>query len=363
MQPRENVAIVIGDDADPRTGRIGSYFGYWQNVEIKRSIDTYSTVKFDAPFEPTRKEFRQTFRPFTYQRLECLINLDTFVTGYSLGIDPDFDWNARNIAVTGYAKPAVFHTCNIPPDELGKGLSFNGQGLRSIAQRIADPFGIRCDFRNEDATPFAKCKLEIDKKLQEFLCDLGKQRNRVFTDTKQGELLCWTSVEPGKPVGVLTEGKPPFTKMKPSFKPDDCFSQVTGFGKKKRGKKETRWTAKNRWLETPLRPHTFKLDDAERADVPEATNAKLGRLFASMASFTIPELPGWRAPNGEIWEPNTTLIIKAPSAMVYSEYEFLIRDVTLKQTENGDTAELEIVMPGAFSGKVPDALPWDEAEE
>ncbi len=361
MQPRENVAIVIGDAADPRTGRIGDYFGYWSNVEIKRCIDTYSTVKFDAPFEPNRKEFRSTFRPFTYQRLECLINLETIVTGFSLGIDPEFDWNGRTISVTGYAKPAVFHNCNIPPDELGKGLSFNGQGLRSITERVAAPFGIACDFRNEDATPFAKCKLEIDKKIQEFLVGLAKQRNRVFTDTRAGELLCWQSIEPGNPVTWFVEGEQPLTKVTPHFSPQDYFSEVTGFGKKKRGKKEARWTERNRWLETPLRPHTFKLEDAERADVPEATQTKLGKMFAAMASFTIEDLPGWRDQHGRLWEPNTTLMLHAPSAMIYQPYEFLIREVTLKQTKDADTTTLELVMPGAFSGKVPDSLPWDEA--
>lgn len=360
--PRENVAIVIGDDADPRTGRIGDYFGFWQNVEIKRSIDTYSTVRFQAPFEPKRKEFRETFRPFTFKRLECLVNLETLVTGFTLGIDPSFDPNSRVIEVTGFGKPSVFHKCHVPPDELGKGIQFNGQALRAIAKRLGDPFGIKCDFQHDDATPFKKCKLEIDKFIQPFLVDLAKQRNCVLTDNRAGEVVFWQGVEPGFPVGTLTEGKAPFTKAEASFSPEDYFSQITGFGKKKRGKKEARWTALNHWLEKPLRPFTFKLEDSERADVPEATLAKMGRMFADMASWTIPELPGWRDPNGELWEPNTTLIVQAPSVMIYRPTELLIRDVTLKQNENGDTATLDVVLPGAFSGKIPEHLPWDEVD-
>lgn len=360
---RERVSIVLGNEEDASTGRRGDYFGYWQSVEIKRSIDTYSTVKFDAPFEPSRKEFRKTFRPFTFQRMEVLVNLKTLVTGFTLGPDPETDWNGRTISVTGYAKPAVFHDCNIPPDELGKGLQFNDQGLRSIAERVAAPFNITCDFRNEDAAPFKKCKLEIDKKIQDFLVDLAKQRNRVLTDSVAGELLCWTSIEPGKPVATLTEGVAPFTKVTPRFNPQDCYSQVTGFGKKKRGKKEARWTEKNRWLESPLRPHTFKLDDAERADVPEATQAKLGRFFASMASYIIPDLPGWRNPQGDLWAPNTTILVTSPGAMIYRETELLIRDVTFKQDPNTETTTLEVVLPGAFSGKLPDELPWEEPDE
>jgi prophage tail gpP-like protein len=359
---RENVTLVIGDDADPTTGRIGDYFSYWSNVEIKRSIDTYSSVTFSAPFEPDRKEFRETFRPFTFKRLECLVNLETLVTGFCLNIEPDSDENSSEVQVTGYAKPAVFHTCNIPPDELGKGLQLNGLSLRAIAERIAKPFGIRCDFRDEDATPFKKCKLEIDKKIQDFLVDLVKQRNRVFTDTPAGELLCWQSVGTGSPVAELIEGVNPMGKISAVLSPDECYSEVTGFGKKKRGKKESRWTAHNHWLDAPLRPHTFKLEDAERADVPEATLAKMGRFFAAMARWTIPGLPGWRDPHGELWKPNTTILVTAPRAMIYQPTELLIRDVTLTQTEEADFATLEVVMPGAFSGSIPEQLPWNEID-
>ncbi len=369
MQPREDVAITIGDvtgigDGSRQTGSVrGEYFGYWQNVEIKRSIDTYSTVRFEAPFEPSRKEFRETFRPFTFKRLECLVNLETLVTGFCLGIDPSFDPNSRVIEVTGYAKPAVFHKVNVLPDELGKGMQFNGQALRAIAERLGLPFGITCDFQHDDKTPFKKCKIEIDKKIQEFLVDLAKQRNCVIADNRQGEALFWQGVAPGFPVGELNEGTPPFTKASATFNPEDYFSQITGFGKKKRGRKETRWTALNHWLEKPLRPHTFKLEDAERADVPEATLRKMGGMFADMASFEIPDLPGWRDPNGDLWEPNTTLLVKAPSVMIYRQTELLIRNVTLKQTKDADTATLEVVLPGAFSGKIPEFLPWDESDE
>lgn len=358
----ESVAIVIGDETDPRTGRIGDYFGFWQDVEIKRSIDTYSSVTFHAPFEHSRPEFRETFRPFSFKRLELLVSLETLFTGFVLGIDPDFEANAKRVTVTGYAKPAVFCDCMVSPDDNGKGLQFNKLGLLEIAKQLAAPFAFECDFRGVESTPFAKAKLEIDKKIQDFLVDLAKQRSAVLTDTPAGDLLCWQSVEPGHPVATFVEGTPPLTKVSAKFSPQDYYSEITGFGKKKRGKGEARFTALNAWLEKPLRPHTFKLEDSERADVPEATFAKLGRMFANMASFTLHDLPGWRDPSGKLWEPNTTLLLTAPSAMVYRETELLIRDVTFKQDSTNESTTLELVLPGAFNGKIPDELPWDEVD-
>lgn len=362
--PLEAVQITVGEDQDIDTGRvIGSYFGYWSGVEIKRSIDTYSSVKFDAPFEPERKEFRKMFRPFTFPKLEVLINLETIVTGFVLDVEPELSPEFRKLNVTGYAKPAVLHDCMLPPDAFGKGLEFKKLSLRSIAERIGAPFTITSDFRDEDSTPFDKVKLEIDKKLQEFLVDLAKQRSRVLTDTPAGELLCWQSVEPGNPVASFVEGVQPLTKVSAKFSPQEYYSEITGFGKKKRARGEARWTALNHWLEAPRRSHTFKLEDSERADVPTATLAKLGRMFASILEVEITDLPGWRDPQGNLWQPNTTLKLTSPSAMIYRESEFLIRDVVFRQTPETETTSLTLVLPGAFSGKLPDDLPWDESDE
>jgi prophage tail gpP-like protein len=358
---REDVDIVIGDERDARTGRTGDYYGYWQDVEITRSIDTYSTVSFKAPFEPSRPEFRRTFRPFSYQRLECLINLETIFTGVLLGVDPSFDANSRNVSVTGQSKPAVLGDVNMPPLDVGKSYQFGGFGLREIAKQVCDPFGIRVVYLSDDVKPFKKLKLDIDKKPQEFLVDLAKQRDLVITDTTAGDMLLWSSVEPGNPVATLVEGKQPFTKVTPSFSPQDYFSDLTGYGKKKKGFGEVRWTAGNPWLLTSVRPKVFKLEDSERADVPEATRAELGRMFAKIASYKVEDLPTWRDPKGNLFTPNTTIKVHAPSAMIYQPYEFLIKDVILKQTANGQTATLELVMPGVFSGQAPASLPWDES--
>lgn len=347
--PLESVALVLG----------GEYFGFWRDLEIKRAIDTYSTVSFGAPFEPERPEFRKTFRPFSFTPCELLVSLETLVTGFMLDVLPDADPSSRRCSVSAYAKPAVWHDVTAPEALVGK-LEFKKLGLQQIAEQIGAPFGIGVDFPDGAGKPFDKVKLDPDKKIQEFLVDLAKQRNRVLTDTRDGRLLCWQSVEPGKPVHAFVEGKEPLVKITPRFSPQDYYSEITGFGKRKRGKSPARWTEHNRWLTEPLRPNTFKLEDSERADVPEATQARLGRMFANMASFTIPDLPGWRDPQGKIWEPNTTVLVTAPGCMIYRETEMLIREVTLRQNENEESATLEVVLPGAFSGKVPDDLPWDE---
>lgn len=353
------VSIVIGDEEDESTGRIGDFFGFWSDVGIKRSIDTYSSVSFSAPFEPDRSEFRETFRPFSFKRLECLINLEPRFTGMIVNVDPPLKPDERRVTVTGYSRPAVYTDVTAP---VGSKLEFLGLTLRQIAEQIGVPFGVLVEVIGDDTgTPFKKVRLDIDKKIQEFFADLAKQRNLVISDTWDGRQLFWRAIDPGRPRARFEEGKAPLTKVTPKFSPQDYYSDVTGYGKRKRGYGPGKWTAHNNWLDTKRRPLTFKLEDSERADVPEATLARLGRMFANMASWTIEDLPGWRDQYGEIWEPNTTITLKAPSAMIYRETELLIRDVELNQNSQTESATLEVVLPGSFNGKVPEFLPWDEA--
>jgi prophage tail gpP-like protein len=103
--------------------------------------------------------------------------------------------------------------------------------------------------------------------------------------------------------------------------------------------------------------------DTDPAEVPDATKAELGRMFANVASWTISDLPTWRDPQGELWQPNTTVTVNAPYAFIYRDSELLVRSVRLRQDpKNGERADLNVVLPGAFSSEVPSFLPWDEPD-
>jgi prophage tail gpP-like protein len=118
------------------------------------------------------------------------------------------------------------------------------------------------------------------------------------------------------------------------------------------------FTVKNSRLSGVVRPLTFSVKDAEGGDVKAAVEAKMGRMFGNAAAYSV-EVAGWRDSSGALWAPNTTVTILAPGAMIYKEFEFIVRSVTLQAAAESRTAVLDLVIPGAFSGKVPEVLPWD----
>jgi prophage tail gpP-like protein len=321
-------------------------------------MDSFSSVTFRAPFEPDKRDFREVFKPFTFKPLEIRIEQSVMFTGTLVDVAPDFDADSSEVVVTAYSLPAVLGDCTAQGEKVPH--EFKKIGFEEIAKTLAAPFGIRVRMLAEGGSVIDKAKLDTGEKIFEFLIKLAQQRSLILSSTPEGELLCWRSVEAGNPRARIMQGEQPLVSIKASFSPQDYFSEITGFASEKRRKEGSRYTARNPWLTTVIRPFSFRLDDTERGDAPAETKNKLARMFGNMASWSIEDLPTWRDPQGDLWEPNTTILVTAPKAMIYRETELLIRTVRFKQSAGSYTADLEVVLPGAFSGDVPKVLPWDD---
>ena len=145
----------------------------------------------------------------------------------------------------------------------------------------------------------------------------------------------------------------------PSEIPLDYYSEITGIEPVVVGLRGGQVTVRNPRLRGIVRPLAFEVSDTVNADIEAACNAKAGRMFASVVNYSC-NVATWRDPSGNIWKPNTTVTIDAPGAMIYGEYEFLVRAVTLSRTsDGGEVATLALTIPGAFNSEIPEALPWD----
>jgi prophage tail gpP-like protein len=248
--------------------------------------------------------------------------------------------------------------------EFKKGLT-----LKDIAQQLCDPFDLDCEFRGDVGPVFDRQSCGIEKKIHEFLVPLAKQRGFVITNTEDGKVLFWKTIARGVPVAQFVEGIAPLTKVRAKFSPQDYHSQITGYSPSKKGRPGGVTTVLNPWLGKLLettapineyRPLSCKFDDTERADAPDSAKARMGRMFGNCCSWDIEELPTWRDPDGKLWNPNTLITLLCSGAMVYRQSEMLIREVKLNQGIDKLSASLNVVLPGAFSGEIPQTLPWIE---
>jgi hypothetical protein len=143
----------------------GKKFANWFDLEVTLSVDSFDSIGFSAPFEPARKEFRDTFRPFSFAPIQVLLNDDPLFTGTMIDIDPQTSADAKMVSVKCYAFPGVLCDCTAPTNNGYKGRRPKGAlktefkkglSLKDIAQQLCDPFDLDCEFRGDVGPKFDK---------------------------------------------------------------------------------------------------------------------------------------------------------------------------------------------------------------
>lgn len=335
----------------------GERFRFWQAVRIVRSIDSMDTAEFGAPFDAAAPGFRDAFRPFSYKPVDIAVGGSPLFRGTMIDVAPAVGESQKAVSVGCYSIPGVLNDCTPPASAFP--LEFNDQGLREIAASIAAPFGVSVDFLADQGAVFERAACEPDKKALSFLTDLAKQRNLIISSSQLGALIFWQSVLAGSPVARLQQGMAPVLSVTPFFSPQEYYSHISGLEPVIAGLSGSQFTVQNPRLRGVVRPITFNTPDTLDADVRGAVEARAGRMFGNVASYSV-TVATWRDPNGALWEPNTTIKLLAPGAMIYNEYEFLIRSVEFNRDRASKIATLNLVVPGSFNGQIPEVLPWDD---
>ena len=334
----------------------GRRFRFWSGIGITRSIDAMDTLQVSAPFDPSDPVFREVFRPFAFAPVCLTVGGAPVFTGTMLSPTPNLRPDSRTVLASCYSVPAVIGDCTAPASAYP--LEWDGAGLRAIAGALVAPFGLGVVFEADEGAVFERAALTPGAKILPFLIKLAQQRGLLVSSTEKGALLFAKSTPPGSPVARLVEGEAPLIDVSPAFRPQEYYSEVTGIEPTIVGLRGGQVTVKNPLLRGVVRPFSFEVPDTLGADVQAACDAKAGRMFANAVNYMV-TVATWRDPSGELWRPNTTLTVDAPGAMVYGAYEFLVRAVTLSRTiDGGEVATLALTVPGAFEGKIPEALPW-----
>ena len=332
-------------------------FRSWTQVTITDSMDTMKTVSFGTPYDSNYEEFRQDLKPFQYSDMAVNVNGERFFTGTIISSKPSIAGTSKTRSVAAYSLPGILNDCTSPASNYPQ--EFSKQSILEIAKTLCKPFSVDIAPLIDAGEVFKRVSLDVQKKILVFLIELAKQRNLIITDTADGLLKFDQSVAPGNPVARIKQGQSPFISMVPNYNEQNFYSHITGITQTKVGSRGKQYSVKNSKLTNKVRPLVFKLKDTSSESAAAAVNAKIGRMFADAISYTL-NVSTWQDPTGNLWKSNSTIKVLAPDADVVTEYEFLIKKVTFIRTPNSATASLLLVLPGAYSGEIPERLPWEE---
>lgn len=357
--------IIIPSDADDNLGtesdglviRIGGVA--FQNISkfsMTRQIDAVDTVSITAPQAET-EAFSDLITPFSFQSLDVAEAGQRIFRGTMVGVDPSLTAEKSQVVLSAYSLPGVLTDCTMPTTD--KPIAFRNMNLRDIAAELVEPFSIKLNADSDVGGPFRRVKLKREDRVLPFLGNLAKQRQILMRSNAAGELVLAGPPEISAPVAKLDESKPPVLKITPAFNPQNYHSHVTVTRLTRKGKPGGKHTIVNPLAVDAgiVRPISISIRDVTRGELPKAAAAKAGAMLANSLSYSV-QIPGWRDPQGDMWEPGSTIELLAPSVFVRTSYQFQIRSVKFDRDPEKDLATLNLMLPGAYGGVAPSVLPW-----
>lgn len=353
--PRDRSQITAGPDVTILLS--GKKFTTWSDLTIVRAVDAPPAVSITAPWDPSDTESRAVFKPFSYAPVDVFNDGVKLFSGDLSLVAPFSAAEGSTMSISVYGKTATFNDSTLPASAYSA--NYDGQTIEQIAASVVSPFGVDVEFDAPAGAPFERVGINTNERVMGFLTKLAKQRNMVLGESAKGALVFTQSEATGTPVAVLSAESPPVVNVEPVFSPGAYYTHITAISPTIVGLKGEQVTVVNPFLSSPLRPFTFSAEDSDNESLQQIAEAKLARMFANVVSWRV-KLVGWAKSNGEVWEAGETVTLKGDRAMVYRATTLLIRTVTLEQNKNGRTAMLELILPGAFAGTIPESLPWEE---
>jgi prophage tail gpP-like protein len=335
----------------------GYKFLGFTGYEINLSYDSFDSFSFSAPYDIASREIADALAPFTFKDCEIYYNGELLIKGTLLTPDPEISGGAKEITLQGYPLCGILNDCTVPLAQYPA--EFSGLTLEEIAVPIGESFGISVVFNCDSGLPFEKVSIEPTEKIMDFFVKLSKQRNLLFTNDKQGRLVFF-SPEQESVFASFAEGVPPLMSLKPKFNAQDFYSHIIGFSKADANNDAEQYIYENKYLTKKgiIRCNTIIVDDADSGSLESSVKSHAGRMFADCVSYEL-ECEHHTNIDNEVFKKGMTVCIKAPGAMIRQETKFIARNVKLLRTNEGKTASLSLILPGSYTGEIPEVMPWE----
>lgn len=337
----------------------GKLYGGFTGYTVKMSMDSLDAFSFSAPWEDD-ENLGKVLQPFTFKECAVYFKRKLLFLGRLLTSAPEVSPDSRTINIQGYPICGVLNDCCIPVSKYPP--SYNGMTLKQIAEDICAPFGVKVLFSEDPGAALDKVEYSIGTKILEFLKKLAEQRNFVFTNDSNGNLVFWKVPEESTRV-VFKEGERPFVSCKVSFKQQEMFSHLTGFTKTEKGQRALQFTYENKLLTSKgvFRPTSFVCEDVKgKTELEKAVKAKAGQMFVNCCSYEL-TVYGCEDKDGDLFSKGMSVSVYAPSAMIYRETKFQVQEIEIKRSDSeGVQTTFKLMLPDSINGTIPEKLPWEK---
>ena len=252
----------------------------------------------------------------------------------------------------------VLNDCNVPPAKYPT--QYKGLTVKQIADELAQAYSVEVGIQGNAGASFEKVACEPSESILSFLTKLLKQRDLLFTNDEKGNLLFFTAKEQKAAISFI-EGEAPLLSITPKFNAQGFYSHLTGFTKTDKENDSLSYTFKNKYLinKGVMRYKSMIIDDAKtQNDLEKAVNTQAGKMFADCVSYEL-TCEGHILIDNRLCKKGLFVCVKAPKAMIRRETNFIARNIKMIRTGDQKTTQLSLVLPGSYTGKIPEVMPWE----
>lgn len=209
-----------------------------------------------------------------------------------------------------------------------------------------------------DEKKFPRIKAEPTETIWSHLTKLASQRGVLLSCTKNGDLLITTANINGTPVGTIEETVSGLAdEYIAKFSGRARFNTYRAIVKSSSSKTASQQRATDNTVKSP-RLLTFNADDNIPGEAKSAAEWRKNKSAADAMSISFP-VNSWYAPNGKLWQPNTTVTVISKTIGTKKGFTFLITQVKFDHKNTGQTAVLELKPPSMYSTGIVKE-PWNE---
>ena len=345
------------------------------SAKISRSIDTLADGwTCEIEWIPGRdKELDKRVAPFTYAKVELYIGSRLVNMGFLYTVRTQVTANGitKQLECASYTADLV--DSDMPPLIA---YEWTSSSFYQIANSLCQPMGIDVGIGSavidgRANLAFDYIQAEVTETYGDLLTKLAFSRGMLVTNDRYGMLLLTMGLRQGPVMATLGE-----VDLRSYFE-----AQLATGAAKSQG-----WSAvydgRQRWGTYAVYGQSGIPEDDGTVIQSEATDLKIPAIRRTniivsnnisanvgvsaqwhmaqgiVKAETIPfPVIGWYTPAGTLWDPNTFVVVQAPSLDINTATKFLVRQIEYEHTVQGQTATLYLVPPEVYTGE-PIVEPW-----
>lgn len=353
---------INGKDKDELTLIIEGREIIIENGKLVKTINTATDVfSCVMPWEPGLDSYiDEITAPFSYS--ECFIYIGGILQMkgilYNVGHAIDEGGSVKNLEIYSKTADLIDSSVRFPFETNNMTLfeRIESQLNSTVTNRQFSELSVEIDDGVDIGSKFSRIDAKYSDNCFERIAKLAAERGLLVSNTIEGNLLIIKPNVNSKPVGTIIEGDSITEKFNIEFKGRERWKYYQSFSSSSKSSK-TKKTQEASDLSIPRdRFLSFDAPDSLPGEAKNAAEWKKNKSAADSLDMKFP-VREWYAPNGEIWQPNTTVSVVSPTIGITTGYTFLIVAVEYNYNSDGSPAVLDLKPPTAYTTGIIEE-PW-----